>query len=48
MEDKTVLVTGFNRGVGLLVAKEMAARGATLILACRNLQKGERALQEIR
>jgi len=33
MDHKTVLVTGCNRGCGLVVATQLAARGATLILA---------------
>lgn len=48
LDHKTVLVTGCNRGCGLMVATQLAARGATIILACRNMQKGERALQRIR
>ena len=33
---KTVLVTGANSGVGFGIAKEVAARGGNLIMACRS------------
>jgi NAD(P)-dependent dehydrogenase (short-subunit alcohol dehydrogenase family) len=48
MEDKTVLVTGANRGRGLSIATALAARGARVILACRNMERGERAMEAIR
>ena len=34
---KVIVLTGGNVGLGLEVAKDLAARGATLILACRSL-----------
>ena len=48
MADKTVLITGANRGRGLNIATELAARGARVILACRNMERGERAMERIR
>jgi len=48
MDDKTVLITGSNRGRGLEVARELASRGARIILACRNMQRGEEAMKFIR
>lgn len=40
MQDKTVLITGGNEGIGLATAKRLAAKGAQIILACRDERKG--------
>ncbi len=43
----TALVTGANQGIGLQIAKELAANGYTVLAGSRNLQKGEAAVKEI-
>lgn len=45
---KTIIVTGANSGIGFLTAKELAAKGAKIIMACRSIDKAEKAAQEIR
>jgi NAD(P)-dependent dehydrogenase (short-subunit alcohol dehydrogenase family) len=41
------LVTGANRGIGLEVVRQLAARGQTVYLASRDLTGGERAAQPL-
>jgi len=46
--DKTVLVTGANSGLGFEATKSFAAKGATIIMACRSLDRGQQAAAEIK
>ena len=48
MEGKTCLVTGANSGIGRSTAHGLAARGAEVILACRNVANAEIVAEEIR
>ncbi|MCC6433459.1 MAG: SDR family oxidoreductase [Acidimicrobiales bacterium] len=48
LEGRTALVTGGNGGIGLGLAKGLAAAGAAIVVAARNPDKNERAVAEIR
>ncbi len=48
MHDKLVaLVTGANKGIGLQIAKDLAARGLTVLVGSRNLEQGEAAAKSV-
>ncbi len=44
---RTAVVSGANSGLGYYTAKALAGKGARVIMACRNLEKGEQARQQI-
>ncbi len=41
---KIAIVTGANSGTGYEKARSLARKNATVVLACRNSEKGERAV----
>jgi NAD(P)-dependent dehydrogenase (short-subunit alcohol dehydrogenase family) len=44
---RLAVVTGANSGLGLITARELARKGARVVLACRNTEKGADALRQI-
>ncbi|GAP13036.1 dehydrogenase [Longilinea arvoryzae] len=48
LENKTILITGANSGIGKAAAVQLAAMGATVVLACRSCERGEQALHDVR
>ena len=47
MTNRTALITGASRGIGLACAKALSAGGARVILAARNIEKLEAATAEV-
>lgn len=48
MQDNPVaLITGANQGIGLQIAKSLAANGFTVLVGSRNLESGEKAAKTI-
>jgi NAD(P)-dependent dehydrogenase (short-subunit alcohol dehydrogenase family) len=45
---RTAVVTGSSSGLGLETAAVLAGRGSTVVLACRDLGKAERAAEQVR
>ena len=48
MQNKVVVITGASKGIGAELAKQLAARGAKLVLAARNVQELEAVAAECR
>lgn len=44
---KTILITGANAGLGYLMTKAFAQKGAHVIMACRTLEKAENVKHEV-
>lgn len=47
LEGKTIIITGGSSGIGLEAAKVLSSKGAEVILAVRNMEKGEQAVKLI-
>ena len=44
---RTAIVTGANTGIGLETARMLAQKGAKVVMACRNVDKGQAAAEKI-
>src|SRR6202012_5851554 len=47
-DGRTFIVTGATGGIGMVTARELAARGATVVITSRSPAKGRAALDELR
>jgi len=47
LSGKMIIVTGANSGIGYEAAKELARKGARIILACRDMGRAEQAIDRI-
>lgn len=47
LNGQTIIITGGNAGIGLEAARDLALRGAKVIIACRNIDKGKQAVESI-
>ncbi|NTV37526.1 MAG: SDR family NAD(P)-dependent oxidoreductase, partial [Anaerolineaceae bacterium] len=48
LENKIMIVTGANSGIGKAAAISLAKLGATVIMACRSVERGTQALADVR
>src|SRR3546814_19673311 len=47
VQGKTIMITGGTAGIGLVAARELAAKGAAVVIVGRDAAKGSRAVADI-
>lgn len=47
LSDKVAVVTGANAGLGYQIAGQLARTGATVVMACRSLERAEKAREQL-
>jgi len=48
LKGKTIIITGANSGIGKAAAIQLARLGADVVMACRSLERGQSALDDVR
>ena len=48
LSNKTVIVTGANSGIGKAASIQLAKLGAHVVMLCRNKERGEQAMQDVK
>ena len=48
LSGKTVVITGANSGIGKAAAVQLAEAGANVVMACRSLERGAMAFEEVK
>jgi len=48
LTNKTIIITGANSGIGKAASIQLAKLGAHVVMMCRNAERGEQALQDVR
>lgn len=48
LTNKTIIITGANSGIGKAASIQLAKLGAQVVMLCRNKERGEQALQDVR
>jgi NAD(P)-dependent dehydrogenase (short-subunit alcohol dehydrogenase family) len=47
LDDRTIVVTGANSGIGFEASRQFARKGGRVVLACRSIERGETARETI-
>src|SRR5687767_12451814 len=48
LKNKIVIITGANSGIGKAASIQLAKCGATVVMACRSMERGAQALADVR